>query len=198
MDPNFSKPHGPRRLGVISHPRKSPCPSPPPPPPPGPEAIKMGNTPRESPAPHDRPTATRLPTHRPPIDSSRALTGPRRPEAGSPDARAAHPRGGKSRTKGTPRHRGGGSTRLSSARGPRRVGTPRALTPLLTRARPPARPAREAPLAAVGLRASAIRPPNSRPARTLRRPGAGEGRGASSGAGGRKRGGRKMARNARA
>lgn len=49
-----------------------------------------------------------------------------------------------------------------------------------------------------GLRASAIRPPNSRPARTPRRPGAGEGGGASSRAGGRKRGGRKMARSARA
>lgn len=116
---------------------------------------------------------------------------------GSPDA-SSPPSSlkGKPGAEGTPRHHGGGNTRRGPARGPRRMGTPRALTPLRTRARPVG--PEELRSRPVGPRASAIHPPYSRPARTPRRPGAGEGGGASSGAGGRKRGGRKMARSARA
>lgn len=162
------------------------------------QTTEVRNAPPEStaPAPRDGPTFIRPPAHPRPIDSFRTRARPARPRAGAPrcprlpSLRKEVPDGGNSR------HRGGGNTRRSSARGPRRVGTPRALTPLLKRARPaePEKP-RSRP---VGLRASPIRPPNSRPARTPRRPGAGEGSRASSGAGGRKRGGRKMARSARA
>ena len=169
------------------HPGKSPCPF----------RQKMweilpGNPP--TPAPHDDRRASGFQPISSPLIRPEPSAGQCGPGQGSPDARGPHPRGGKPGEEGTPRHRQGGNTRRGPARGPPRVGTPRALTPLVTRARPagPKKPSSRP----VGPRVSAICPPNSRPARTPRRPGAGEGGGASSRAGGRKRGGRKMARSA--
>lgn len=172
-------------------PTEKPLPSPLGTPKPGKWGILPGNP--GTPDPSRRPDGE-------PIGSSLILLEPspgqRGAGQGSPDARSPPSLRGKPGAEGTPRHREGGNTRHGSARGPRRVGTPRALTPLRTRARPAGpEELRSRPM---GPRASAIRPPYSRPARTPRRPGAGEGGGASSGAGGRKRGGRKMARSARA
>lgn len=71
---------------------------------------------------------------------------------GSPDACGSQPRRGKPQTEGTPRHRGGGNTRRSSAQG---GDTARPNAPPHERPAGPKKP-RSRP---VGLRASAIRPP---------------------------------------
>lgn len=172
-------------------PREKPLPSPLETPKPGKWEILPG-IPR-TPGPSQRPDGEPIGS---PLILLEPSPGQRGAGQGSLDARSPPSLKGNPEAEGTPRHRGGGNTRRGPARGPRRVGTPRALTPLRTRARS-AGP-EELRSRPVGPRASAIRPPYSRPARTPRRPGAGEGGGASSGAGGRKRGGRKMARSARA
>lgn len=156
----------------------------------------VGNTPRESPnpGPSRRPTGIRLPTHQQPIDSPRTLNRPVRPGAGVPRCPRPPPRRGEARGGGNssppPRRQHPPRPGAGSAEGgdTARPNAPRHACPASRAQKPSSRP--------VGQRVSAIRPPNSRPARTPRRPGAGEGGGASSRAGGRKRGGKKMARSA--